>query len=378
MEILYSKGKSMLNSSDFIGVLEKINGEEIDYYGTDLQASTNYKIKLFRSLLSPEQIQKYKKENINIVHNIGESIRLQIGDVVHIKENGFIRVLFRPNSEHNTIFTTDQCNSNCLMCSQPPKNIDDIEYYFNINKHLIDLIPSSTKQLGITGGEPTLLGNLFFELIKQINTSLPETNIHILSNGRKFGWKSYSDKFSNVKKDKIVIGIPLYSDVEELHNYVVQDRNAFYETVQGIQNLERNNIAVEIRVVLHKVTITRIKQLSEFIWNNFPFVDHVAFMGLEYTGYTHHNYDKLKYDIKQYYDTLIYSVDFLHNMGLNISLYNLPLCVIPPTLWNFARKSISDWKKTNNKECLSCSLVNECSGVFATSKYIDYDIRAFK
>lgn len=39
--------------------------------------------------------------------------------------SGFIRTIFRPESPHNTIFTTDRCNSNCIMCSQPPKEVDD-------------------------------------------------------------------------------------------------------------------------------------------------------------------------------------------------------------------------------------------------------------
>jgi hypothetical protein len=38
--------------------------------------------------------------------------------------SGFIRTIFRPESPHNTIFTTDRCNSNCIMCSQPPKEVD--------------------------------------------------------------------------------------------------------------------------------------------------------------------------------------------------------------------------------------------------------------
>src|SRR5574341_27123 len=40
------------------------------------------------------------------------------GDIVHIRPNGFVRTLYRKNSEHNFLLLTEQCNSYCLMCSQ--------------------------------------------------------------------------------------------------------------------------------------------------------------------------------------------------------------------------------------------------------------------
>src|SRR5438128_759704 len=52
---------------------------------------------------------------------------LAAGDIVQLNPNGFIRVLIRRNSRHNFLFATDECNSLCLMCSQPPKE-DDFEY----------------------------------------------------------------------------------------------------------------------------------------------------------------------------------------------------------------------------------------------------------
>ncbi len=48
------------------------------------------------------------------------------GDVVRLdKAKGAVRVLFRRASPHNTIMVTEQCQHYCLMCSQPPKHVDD-------------------------------------------------------------------------------------------------------------------------------------------------------------------------------------------------------------------------------------------------------------
>ena len=35
------------------------------------------------------------------------------------------RVLWRQASRHNAFLVTDRCDHRCLMCSQPPKDVDD-------------------------------------------------------------------------------------------------------------------------------------------------------------------------------------------------------------------------------------------------------------
>lgn len=58
-----------------------------------------------------------------------------------------IRVLFRANSGHNSLLVTEQCNHYCLMCSQPPKNIDD-SWILDELEALIPLIPRETPEVG--------------------------------------------------------------------------------------------------------------------------------------------------------------------------------------------------------------------------------------
>ena len=82
--------------------------------------------------------------------------------------NGFIRTLYRPDSDHNVIFTTERCNSNCLMCSQPPQDRDDTDALTQRNIDLINLIDKPPARLVITGGEPTLLGERLFTIIASV------------------------------------------------------------------------------------------------------------------------------------------------------------------------------------------------------------------
>ncbi len=48
------------------------------------------------------------------------------GDVIALQPHSLrFRSLYRRNSQHNSLLVTERCNHYCLMCSQPPKDIDD-------------------------------------------------------------------------------------------------------------------------------------------------------------------------------------------------------------------------------------------------------------
>jgi MoaA/NifB/PqqE/SkfB family radical SAM enzyme len=49
-------------------------------------------------------------------------------------------------------------------------------------------------------------------------------------------------------------GVPIYSAVDHVHDYVVQAQGAFNETVLGVLKLKDQGQRVEVRVVLHAVT----------------------------------------------------------------------------------------------------------------------------
>jgi His-Xaa-Ser system radical SAM maturase HxsC len=226
----------------------------------------------------------------------GEYNYLGSGDIVRLSpEKNAIRVLYRRKSKHNSFLTTERCNNYCLMCSQPPRNVEDT-WIVNEILQSIPLINVDTKELGFTGGEPTLLGEDLIRILNMCKSWLPHTGIHILSNGRNFANPEFTEKYAAVKHPDLMVGIPLYSDLSTIHDYVVQADGAYDETIRGILNLKRLGQKVEIRVVLHKQTYNRLPQLAEFIVRNLLFVDHIALMGLEMMGFTKANIDDLWVD----------------------------------------------------------------------------------
>jgi His-Xaa-Ser system radical SAM maturase HxsC len=300
-----------------------------------------------------------------LVHSVRDIDHLRPGHIVALEPlSGFVRTLYRPESPHNTLFATERCNSNCLMCSQPPIDTDDFSPLMDRNLKLIDLISPSPDYLCITGGEPTLLDEGLLTILAKLRDTMPSTYVHMLTNGRRFAWADFTCRFASVSHPNLSVGIPLYADHAALHDYVVQAKDAFDQTILGLHQLARHGVEIEIRVVLHALTIPRLSNLAEYICRNLTFVDHVAFMGLEHIGYAPRNMQELWIDPVDYEDELESSVTALSRFGINVRIYNLQLCVLRKSLWKYSAQAISDWKNVYGEVCDGCLVRERCGGFF--------------
>jgi His-Xaa-Ser system radical SAM maturase HxsC len=212
-----------------------------------------------------------------------------------------------------------------------------------------------------------LLGQKLVELLATLRDRLPTTAVHVLSNGRTFGRADLAHAVAAVGHRDLMIGIPLYSDLPEVHDYVVQASGAFDETVRGIVKLKESGVAVELRFVVQKDTYRRLPAFARFVGRNLAFVDHVAFMGLELMGFAKANLDAIWIDPLDYQGELYEAAMALQKAGPRISIYNHQLCVLDRRLHRFAKASISDWKNRFFDECDECSLRAQCGGFFASS-----------
>lgn len=151
-----------------------------------------------------------------VVDNVDE---FHEGDVVVINQQGEIIFVYEVKSNHNAIMATERCNHRCVMCPQPPILQEKDKTPFNLK--LISLFDKNTQEIGITGGEPTLIGDNLFVLINHIKKELPKTAISILSNGVKFSDKEYAMKLAKCRHHDLQVDIPLFSDIAEEHNRIV-------------------------------------------------------------------------------------------------------------------------------------------------------------
>jgi len=192
----------------------------------------------------------------------------------------------------------------------------------------------------------------------------------MLTNGRRFYYRSFAAGLAAVDHPNLTLGIPLYSDDATIHDYVVQAKGAFGQTMVGLHNLARFKQRIEVRVVLHRQTYERLPKLAEFIYRNCPFTSHVALMGLELMGYTKTNLKNLWIDPADYQPQLEAAVEVLSSAGMNVSIYNHQLCILSRSLWPYARKAISDFKNIYLEECQDCSVLDLCGGLFKSAERI--------
>lgn len=297
-----------------------------------------------------------------------EFVHLSDGDVVGVQEaSGRLRVLYRRASSHNSFLVTERCNNYCLMCSQPPKAADD-GWIMDQIVAAIPLVDPATPFLTFTGGEPLTEWQRFIGILAQTRDALPNTAIHVLTNGRAFAAPEIAKAWSDLRHPALSAGIPVYGAVDHLHDYVVQAKGAFDETILGILRLKDRGQRVEIRVVLHAITAPRLRETCTWFARNLPFVDHVALMGLENTGFAIANDPLLWIDPIDYQEQLAAGVEILAAAGVRVSVYNLPLCVLAESVRPFAVQSISDWKNAYVAECDDCSARSSCAGFFSSGR----------
>lgn len=288
------------------------------------------------------------------------------GDLVVLAPNGTVSVVWDIASENNAIFPTPSCDCRCIMCPQPPQRHDD-DIYRVACETLDALKPEQVKYLCVTGGEPTLLGDKFLNLMRKIKKRFDHASILLLTNGKGFSDFNLARDFAAIRLSNLVTCVSLHSDLEELNDEIAGVPGSFHKTVQGLYNLARMRQRVEIRHVISKLNAHRLEPFAHFLYRNFPFAYHVALMGMEITGSALENYEKIWVDPYDYRFELGKSVRVLHRAALDVSVYNVPLCLLERDTWPFARQSISDWKNNYLGSCGECSVIDGCCGVFTTS-----------
>lgn len=296
---------------------------------------------------------------------LDERSSLQDGDVAAVGDNmSHVHVLIRETDQHHTVFLTNRCNSNCLMCSQPPTPQDDswlIDEACQVAVHM----RASPALLGFSGGEPLLLREGLRKVLDTFILRHPATELDILSNGRLLASKPFSDKILGGLDKKISWMIPLYGHSDFLHDFVVQSHGAFEETLSGLLHLHEQKQAIQLRTVLIRPVLEYLPAFCDFIGKNLPFVFEVALMACEPIGFALANREVSDIDLRDWQNELKAGIKALERANVNVILMNAPLCAIPPDLWKYAQKSISDWKRDFSPECAECSVKDSCSGLFS-------------
>lgn len=300
-------------------------------------------------------------QNIVAVEGTG----LEMGDVVAYRPvQGRATVLHRESDLHHTLFLTNRCNSYCLMCSQPPTRQDDswlIGQALDVIRH----VRRPPAVVGISGGEPLLAAAGLREVLDAIETTWPGTSVEVLTNGRLLHDPAIVGQLFDPPPRNVRWLVPLYGHADLLHDFVVQSPGAFDETIDGLLALQALRQPIQLRIVLVQPVLDVLDELCRFIGQNLPFVEYVALMACEPTGFALANRDLCELDLFTAAPMLERASRVLGRYRVPHIFMNAPLCALPQMLWPLARRSISDWKSTYAAECGECAVRDACCGLFA-------------
>lgn len=304
------------------------------------------------------------------VANIG-NYEIEDNAIIRISESGKIYQYLSGNAEEVDIFITNKCNSNCIMCPVPEsirRQEQSNTYVFN--KQLIEALPDNIGYINITGGEPTLAKDEFFDILHRIVDKFKKSDFQLLTNGRSFSIGQILNRTVEILPKGTRIAIPIHSSDENIHDMITRAKGSFRQTDMGIKNLLLHKQNIEIRIVVSKANIDSIVSTAEYIAREYSGLLCVNFIAMEMTGNAAVNREYLWIDYDEAFGRIREAIDILVSSGIDVQLYNFPLCAVDRGYWSIAAKSISDYKIRYMLECDECKVKNICGGFFASTKQV--------
>ena len=299
-------------------------------------------------------------------------------DVFVISDKGVLSRKYNDSIDDNYFFITGKCNSNCVMCPSPEfsrkkSNTTPIFELLQLAKH----IPSDTPHLTVTGGEPFLMGEDIFDFFRFAKEKFVDTEFLLLTNGRAFAIDKYMQKFCETSPERIVVAIPVHGSCQETHDAITRANGSFYQTMIGIKKLISKGFSVEIRLVVNKLNVNDFENISNLIIRELKGISYVSIIAMEMTGTARANLEQVWIPYKKSFSIIASSIRKLIENGVDIKLYNFPLCTVERPFWTLCEKSISENKVRFAECCSSCSYKNACSGVFSgTLQLVEDELEA--
>lgn len=287
-------------------------------------------------------------------------------DVFELRTQGYAYKYYDNSSLDNAILVTNRCNSNCIMC--PTAELirrGDEEYHAAELIEVIRYIPDDAPHITITGGEPFLIKTDLFVVLDYLKEHLPNTDFLLLTNGRAFCSREYAACLMSSMPPHLILGIPIHGHDPASHDSITQAAGSFQQTTQGLRHLRPILANIELRIVISKLNLGFITNIAELIASEFPQVQSVKFIALEMTGNAAKNQDIVWIDYPTAFMAAKSGIDLLIHAGIDVALYNFPLCAVDKAYWNICEKSISGYKIRYAPECSTCRCQDACGGIFS-------------
>ena len=286
------------------------------------------------------------------------------GDIIEI-EGGQVRLLYNGCERHATIFITNHCNSSCVMCPDSDRYRSmETDYSLDNILNFISLLPDDIEGMDVTGGEPTLVTSDLPVILHSIFDKRRYLPVMLLSNGRSFADKRYTEGFRCFSKKGLYLEIPIHGSTADLHEAIVRADGAYAQTMVGIRNLLSVGVKVGIRLVVTRMNYRDMKTIVQLVARRFPEIGYINIMGMECLGNAYHNKEDVWVEFDKSREAIEETVETCMKNGIEPRLFNFPLCMFEEKYWGCYKKSITPGKVRYMEECELCSVKEDCGGFF--------------
>ncbi len=256
------------------------------------------------------------------------------------------------------------CNDNCISCPVPRRKNKENPTFKDILREVNDILKIS-KHIELNGGEPTLRKDLL-RILEYISQKNPE-EVGLLTNSQSFYYKDFAKKISKIPHLKIVT--TLYGPNAKIHDSITRTPNSFRYKIRGIKNLIKNNVPLEIRILLHRLNYSYFDQIADFLINNFDSKDFVKviIMNPKLTEQAKKNERLVAIKLTELAKVLENPIKRLIKNGYKVELYHFPNCVLPSSLFGLSKGlTVENSEVTFLKKCKDCAYKKKCSGVWGS------------
>ena len=265
-------------------------------------------------------------------------------------------------------FMTEKCNSNCIMC---PMSLDSrkrgIVFTDEEWNYALTTLEDNVNHITITGGEPFLDFKHLVSLLDFIKDRYPNVPILVLTNGRALSIHSVWLTILPFIKNHMRFAIPIHGPAPVLHDAITQTKGSFEQTIEGLKNLGHSGAEIEIRIVTSKINKEYLSDICYMLAQSDLRIDRVNLVAMEMHGCAASNREILWADYNELYSAAAKGIQRLVLTGIDVGLYNFPLCSIPKNVWGLAKESISTEKIRYPLVCDECIMKNACCGLFSST-----------
>lgn len=270
------------------------------------------------------------------------------------------------------LMITEQCNSDCIMCPMGPgarkrgNALSD-----EALDRLLDGISDEVEHIDITGGEPFLRWQQVLHAMEVINARWPHAEVLVLTNGRALSVGFIQQALTPLLTPRYRFAIPIHADTPQRHDEITRASGSFEQSMRGLRFLSGTPAQIEVRLVAHRLNADVLADTCRMLRRSGVRVDVLNLVAMEMNGSAARNRAALWMDYDRLYAAAEPGLMELITHGVDVGLYDFPLCALPERAWALAKKSITPWKVRYAQQCCECAVQEACGGLFRSTWQLD-------